>query len=323
MLLTSFLGRNLVLTNGDRFRLLCVQIIMINIRAATERSVEDTLWHAHTLVVKAYKIVIANLQGPSSVVVKRRIEKLYSTSLATSSSFYKTYMQRFCGSGKPKELERVARIVKLDGLPADLKVPAQVADPEVEQYFKHSFHKTLVYLGDLSRYRTLLRPRDRSFNAALTYYALANELMPESGYGYHQSGVIYAEAHNHLEIVYNMYRAVACDYPHPLGKTNLEREFRDLRLQKAGGARGPVDAMISWFVKLHAFYYEGEEFTGRKEMEDEVDNHLSTALKTADGPAIDGVLLKMVLINIVAYVAAKDKVQGRCYEFFRVLSRHS
>lgn len=294
-----------------RYRLLCLQIIMVDIRAAKERNVEDILWQTHVLVTKTYRKVIGNLQGPGSVVVKRKIEKLYLTYLTTSQSFYRTYVQRFCGSYKVKELERVARVVKFDELPADMQAPVQVVDPEVEELVNLSFHQTLIYLGDLSRYRTLLRPKDRSFDAALTYYALASELMPESGSGYHQTGVIYAEAHNHLEIVYNMYRAIACKWPHPLGKVNLEREFRDLRQQKTGGARSPLEAMVSWFVKLHAFYYQGEEFTGSKEMEDEVDNRLATALKTANGPGIDGILLKMVLINIVAYIVAKDKVQGK------------
>ncbi|KAK3357654.1 hypothetical protein B0T25DRAFT_566915 [Lasiosphaeria hispida] len=291
-----------------KFRLFCLEIIMADIRAANQKGVEDALWQIHCLVTKAYRKVTGSLQGLGLAVLKRKVEKLYVAYITTSQSFYRTYLQRFCGSYKMKELERVARLVKFEQ-PAVNQVPVNAADPEVEALITISFHKTLIYLGDLSRYRTLVRSRDRSFNSALTYYALANEIIPESGYGYHQSGVIYAEAHNHLEIVYHMLRAIACDQPHPLAATNLEREFRDLRELKAGGARGSQEAMVSWFVKLHAFYFNGQEFTERKELEDEVDHRFAMALKAGGESNIDMVLLKMILINITAYVVGMDKIR--------------
>ncbi|KAK0710963.1 hypothetical protein B0H67DRAFT_270148 [Lasiosphaeris hirsuta] len=291
-----------------KFRLFCLEIIMSDIRAANQKGVEDALWQIHCLVTKAYRKVTGSLQGSGLAVLKRKVEKLYIAYITTSQSFYRAYLQRFCGSYKMKELERVARLVKFEQ-PALNQVPVNAADPEVEALITISFHKTLIYLGDLSRYRTLIRSRDRSFNSALTYYALANEIIPESGYGYHQSGVIYAEAHNHLEIVYHMLRAIACDQPHPLAATNLEREFRDLRELKAGGAKGSQEAMVSWFVKLHAFYFQGQEFTERKELEDEVDHRFAMALKAGSESTVDPVLLKIILINITAYVVGMDKIR--------------
>ncbi|KAK0645936.1 hypothetical protein B0T16DRAFT_457921 [Cercophora newfieldiana] len=288
------------------YRLYCLEIIMLDIRtaAAEDMKVESCLWQTHVNVTKAYRNVINRQQGPNLAVLKRKLEKQYIGFLTTSLSYYRAYLQRFCGRYKSKELERVARRVKFDDLSAPAVAPIANTDPEVLKLVNYSFHMTLICLGDLSRYRALVRSKDRSFDAALTYYSLANEMMPDAGHGYHQSAVIYAEAKNHLEIVYNMYRAMACDRPHPLAKQNLEREFRDiLHPSGGGGAKGSLETMVKWFVKLHAYYYKGEAFAGRKELEHEVDHRLSMALKTGGEAGVDNTLLKMVLINITAYVA--------------------
>ena len=298
--------------NHPRYRLYSLQIIWVDIRAAAaeDRKIESCLWQTHVNITKTYRKVISWLHEAGLAVLKRKVEKQYTGFLMLSLSFYRAYLQRFCGHFKVKGLDRVARKVKFDDPLGPAEVPSRNADPEVLELVNASFHRTLIYLGDLSRYRALVRSKDRSFETALTYYTLANELMPESGYGYHQSGVIYAEAENHLEIVYNMYRAMACDRPHPLAKQNLEREFRDLRQQKGGGgAKGSLDAMVNWFVKLHAFYYKGDEFPGRKELEGEVDHRLAMTLKADNEGDVDKILLKMVLINITAYVAGMAGIQ--------------
>jgi protein SMG7 len=285
----------------------------MDIRAASakERQVEQTLWQTHVNVTKAYRKVVGRLQGPSLAVSKRKVEKQYVGFLMTSLSFYRTYLQRFCGSYKFRELERVARKVKFDDLPGTSVTPVKDAEPEILEHINASFHRTLIYLGDLSRYRALVRSKDRSFDTALTYYALANEMMPESGVGYHQCAIIYSETKNHLEIVYNLYRCIACERPAPLAKQNLEHEFRDiLQPVGGGGAKDSHEAMVKWFVKLHANYYQGEEFTGRKELEDEVDHRVAMALKSGGEAGIDNILLKMVLTNITAYDAGQAAIKA-------------
>ncbi|KAK1756087.1 hypothetical protein QBC47DRAFT_400989 [Echria macrotheca] len=306
-------GFDLVEEALPNFRLSCLQIIMADVLFAKENNVEEILWATHIYVAKTYRKVISNLHG-DFIVLRRKVTKLYHTFLKTSQSFYRAYLQRFCGSYKMKDLERVAQVVKFD-TPIEEVVPVKDADPEVQKAVDLSFHKTLIYLGDLSRYRTLLRPQDRTYEPALTYYALASELMPESGHGYHQAAVIYSEINDRLGLVYSLYRALACDKPHPLAQKNLEREFRDLREPKQGSARpgglhDPVEAMVSWFVKLHAYYFQGDEFTASKEMEAEVDNRLTRTLKSGAGANTDNVLLKMVLVNITAYVVGKQRVQA-------------
>lgn len=289
------------------YRLACIETIWPDLRAAKERSVEDALWQTHTQVTKAYRKVLARLHGHEHAVLRRKLERLYSAYLKTAQYFYRGYLQRVCARYDMKDLKRIARQAELDEIPVPDTDKVDAAATKLEEIVRDSCHKTLIYLGDLARYRTLLRPKDRKWEGALAYYFLANDLIPESGYGHHQCGVIYVEAEDHLQVVYHFYRAMVCDMPHPNAPANLEREFRDLQKRKGGEIK---HALATWFVKLHAFYYQGKEFAERKELESEVDHRLALAMKSGTGLGSETDLVKIVLINITAYAISQEKIRG-------------
>lgn len=290
------------------YRLACIETIWPDMRAAKEKGVEDALWQTHAHVTKAYRKVLGMQQGHSHAVLRRKLEKRYLAYLRTAQYFYKGYLQRVCARYDMPDLRRIARLADLDEMTVPDTEKVDPAAAQLEDVVRASCHKTLIYLGDLARYRTLLRAKDRRWDIALAYYSLANDLMPESGYGHHQSGVIYVETDDHLQIVYHLYRALACDIPHPNASTNLEREFRDLRKRRSTGIK---HALVGWFVKLHAFYYQGKEFAERQELEDEVDHRLTVAMKMGQGLDSDEDLLKIILINICAYIAARERTRGK------------
>ncbi|KAK4123203.1 hypothetical protein N657DRAFT_634392 [Parathielavia appendiculata] len=295
----------------ENYRLACIETIWPNIRAANDKAAEDVLWQTHTLVTKAYRKVLSRLQGNDHVVFRRKLEKVYANYLKTAQYFYRGYLQRVCARYNMNDLQRIARRAELEEMPVPDKDKVNAAAAGLEDVVRGSCHKTLIYLGDLARYRTLLRSKDRQWDGALAYYLLANELIPDSGYGHHQCGVIYVETEDHLQVVYHLYRALACAVPHPNAPTNLEREFRELQKRKSFTTK---HALVTWFVKLHAFYSQGTEFTERKELEREVDHRFTIALKTGTGYGSDTDLLKLVLINITAYVAAHKKIQEKWTE---------
>ncbi|EMR64660.1 putative telomerase activating protein est1 protein [Eutypa lata UCREL1] len=110
------------------------------------------------------------------------------------------------------------------------------------------------------------------------------------------------------QLLYHFYRSISIDKPHQLGLDNLEREFKGIRNNqnsKRFSPKDPSEALVEWFVRLHAFYYDGEPFSQQQELEEEVIHRLELAMK-AEG-FID-ILIKMVLTNIAAYSVAKTKV---------------
>lgn len=274
---------------------------------AADQKVEAALWQTHIILNSVYRKLLNKLSSPQQAVLKHQLEKVYKGFLKTSQFFYKGYMQRMCARYKMPELERIARGAQLNimDVPPEERIDAVAAG--IGQGIISSCHHTLTYMGDLSRYRSLYLPHGRNFDICLTFYSLANDLMPDSGYGYHQMGLVFLEEKKHVEIVYHFYRALAAVKPHPNASSNLEVEFRDLLRRDPPRARNPYDAFTFWFVRLHAYYHRGEHFTQRAELEEEVLHRFKLALKADDfGPT----LLKMVLINICAFQIAQDKISG-------------
>ncbi|KAL2137374.1 hypothetical protein VTI74DRAFT_3314 [Chaetomium olivicolor] len=287
------------------YRLACIETIWIDPRAANEKRAEEAMWTTHALVTQTYRSVLAKSQGTDHVVFRRKLEKFYSTYLKTAQYFYKGYLQRTCARFNMNDLQRIARQAGIDEMAVPDKEKIDPAAAQLEDIVRSSCHRTLICLGDLARYRTLLRPKDRKWDGPLTYYLLANDLIPDSGYGHHQCGMIYIGTEDYLQVVYHLYRAYACKLPHPNAWKNLKRALNDIKTRKCSASK---HALLTWFVKLHAFYSQGKEFAERKELESEVDNRLAVAMKTGTGYGSDSDLLSIILINITAYATARDRI---------------
>jgi hypothetical protein len=66
-------------------------------------------------------------------------------------------------------------------------------------------------------------------------------------------------------------------------------------------------ALIAWFVRLHSKCYKGEDFAEHDELENEVLSQLAIELKER---SLDGMLYKIILINLTAEYFATIQMQG-------------
>ncbi|KAB5570537.1 hypothetical protein GE09DRAFT_711026 [Coniochaeta sp. 2T2.1] len=293
------------------YRLNCIGAVWLDIGYGSKEKIETSLWTTHVSVNAAYRKVKDKYEKSQHMVTKRKIEGLYDKFLKTSQGFYKGYLQRSCA--RYRNLPALQRLVdggivdKLEGLGEGDIVDAVATG--IEKQVLASCHLTLIYMGDLWRYRSQLRhrqPERRDFRPALAYYGLANDLDPKSGYAYHQMGVVSLEQEKHFDIIYYFYRSLAAEQPHPTAAKNLETGFkRVLQSTTTPQGQGPHRVLQDWVVRLHAHFYRGKEFPQHAELEDEVVHRLGLAVKAHD--FADG-LLKLVLINICAYQVAKDKI---------------
>jgi tetratricopeptide (TPR) repeat protein len=238
--------------------------------------------------------------------------------LKTSQYFYKGYIQRLASHFDGlAELRKIAHRLNLNTLSADDLVKVS---EETKHLILLSCHATLLRLGDLSRYRNDIRTKDRSWDTAMSYYGLANDLYPKSGNAFNQMAVISLAEGQHLNAIYHLYRALAIDEPHPAAESNLEIEFKKITKEWASGSRrsvpngtnpggGAAGPLISWFVRLHAKLYKGEEFSGHDELENEVLSQMTVLLKEQP---LEAILDKMVLINIAAEYFAAERLQSKC-----------
>ncbi|POR34824.1 Protein SMG7 [Tolypocladium paradoxum] len=304
-----------------RFRLAFVHTIYIDFKYAAKENTEDALWGLHTSINAEYRRILGRLRHNSHAVEKRKVEKMYNNFLRIAQKFYRGYIQRLSARYDVQELRRVAQGIDVEQMDAGDTISPVSA--ELSRMVLKSCHSTLLRLGDLARYRIQAKRKNTGYETALTYYGLARHLMPQSGFAFHQMGIVNLDQENHLDVVYHFYRAWAVDVPHPNAKSNLEAEFKSLQLPNAAKGRPnpsvPQDAFTMWFVKLHARFYKGETFSQQAELEGEVMHRLEMACRNASS---GDTLLKMALINLSAqdiasasFAEAKTESASRFWQF--------
>lgn len=216
---------------------------------------------------------------------------------------------------------------KLHKLPAQTNIDSKqplnsVVSTQDKQQILLSCHQTLIHLGDLSRYREAelggLGGKERNWGPAIGYYTLAVEIYPDSGTPHNQQAVIARNEGNHFRTLYHLYRSLSAKIRHPLAKQNLELEFKKIlsswkkgELIKTKGGRDSDEggqALVAWFIRLHSGCYKGEEFSGHEELEREVLGQLVLEVRES---ALNGKLLKLVMINVAAEHFATIQLQGK------------
>ncbi|KAG5930382.1 hypothetical protein E4U42_001628 [Claviceps africana] len=292
----------------EKFRLSFVHAIFLDFQWTVKENAEEALWGLHTSINTEYRHIQGRLKQTSHAVERRKVEKSYYNFLRVAQKFYKGYIQRLTARYDVPELKRIA-----EGIEAQQMQDTDQISPvftELRGFVLRSCHSTLLRMGDLSRYRAQARHKNSGYETALTYYGLAHQLNPKSGHPYHQMGIVHRGQGNHLDVVYYFYRSWVVESSHPLSKANLEAEFKSLRLPKARlNASGTQDAFSLWFVKLHALFYQGENFSQQAELEGEIMHRLEMACHSEKSSET---LFKMALVNIAAHhVAAANYAESQ------------
>ena len=195
----------------------------------------------------------------------------------------------------------------------------QPVSPQLQAAVTLSCHQTLIYLGDLFRYRAAERlDKEPDWGPAIGYYALAASLRPESGLAFHQQSVVAFEQGDYLRSTYYLYRSINVIEPHPNAIPNLELQFKKITtgwqkgdLVPKNSPQDPVasrKALLSWFIRFHSLSYNGNLFTGYDELEREVLSRTVTEMKAC---ALDGILSKMSLINFCAQATAGNQFENK------------
>ncbi|KAH6715322.1 hypothetical protein BKA61DRAFT_351459 [Leptodontidium sp. MPI-SDFR-AT-0119] len=295
----------------SQLRISSEAVIFADFEFATAVKAEGRLWDAHTLINGRYRRLMEKVKKQQKNHVERRsLAKHYADFIKTSQFFYKGYIQRLASHFDGLHgLRQIASSLSLSTLTVDRRV--QVS-PQVERLIERSCHSTLMRLGDLSRYRNSFRTKDRSWEPALGYYALANDFCPENGYAHQQMAVIALAEENHLDALYHLYRALSTKEPHQLASGNLEHEFKKIigafERKLPQPKTDKVSMLCGWFVLLHAKFADGVDFTAtREELEREILSRLSLLLKEQ---TFGDTLEKLVIINIAAQYIAVNKATG-------------
>ncbi|KAI1212909.1 uncharacterized protein F4807DRAFT_471473 [Annulohypoxylon truncatum] len=291
------------------FRLACMNVVANDFEYAVGKQVEYHLWQAHVNLNVEYRKIMSRLLAQNQVVVRRKLEKQYRGFLKIAQSFYRVYIQQLSGRYYIPELHQAAYGTDIE-LP-EPPTPNSKPPSQLRAMILKSCQITLVHLGDLVRYRCQMSEKlsNQNFDKAIAYYSLAHTINPDDGSAHHQLAVLYQLQGRHFDIVYHFHRSISVAKPSELGVSNLGREFKGLENSHAGrkGPKDPRETMITWFLRLHAYFFQGEPFSQQAELEEEVLHRLEISLKS---DADEMILRKMIFINIAAYDIALDKVKS-------------
>lgn len=132
-----------------------------------------------------------------------------------------------------------------------------------------SVHSSLVFLGDLSRYREGdEQDSPKNWGPAIGFYNLAKKLVPELGSPHNQLAVIAKIGHSAFSFTYHLYRAVTVAEPFPESAKNIEIGVNKILDGKVKGnsvdgitrkEEKPVAGLLDEFLTIHANYAKGKE----------------------------------------------------------------
>ncbi|KAI5845103.1 hypothetical protein DFP73DRAFT_548114 [Morchella snyderi] len=298
-----------------------VNIVFVDLRFALEQDVEGRIWNKHHKIIERYRNILNQFReanGMKKPVELRKLQTAYINFIKQASRFYRGFVQRLVSHYRVLELDWVVRKFHLSiDIPPD--APAGSCDIDTKNNVIRSCHRTLVFLGDLSRYREAPSTGPKNWGPATGYYTLAKKLVPSSGAPHNQLAVIALNEGSNLSATYHLYRALSVAEPFPEAGDNLGLGFRKvLKAHKAGNLgtnlvrkeEQAVCELIALFVRLHAKCFIGKEFSEYEGLESEMLTQLALDLK--ERTLSNGMLSKLVLINIAAqfYAAERSKERG-------------
>ncbi|KAI4254068.1 MAG: hypothetical protein LQ352_003314 [Teloschistes flavicans] len=260
------------------------------------------------------RYLFRELKGKKKPVEQRKIASLYLKFLKSSQRFYRSYAQalvlRFGGLS---ELEDVAKRFSFECM------SRQNMEASLTNALLRSCHRTLIHLGDLSRYRESeleARKKEKNWGPAIGYYDLAIAINPSSGIPYNQLAIISKAQKEHARTLYNLYRALSAYESPPTAFDNLNLEFKKIREARDQdrlesnpdvSSEDYLSYLQHWFPFLHACCFDGINMIDYRGLECQTLERLAAGLETC--------LLKptfvnqMVLSNIAADFAAGERWQ--------------
>ncbi|KAI5791284.1 hypothetical protein FPQ18DRAFT_367418 [Pyronema domesticum] len=281
------------------------------------------MWDKHHQIIKQYQKTLHHfkvLNGKKRPVELRKRQEDFVGFVKTVTRFYRAFIQRLISHFQIKELEWIITKFHLTSIyfpRSPIEPPSStsiiVCDPKTRDQVIRITHQTLVFLGDLSRYREDHR-NPKNWAPAIGYYTLAKKLIPSVGTPYNQFAVIAINEGSTFSATYHWYRAISVAEPHPLASDNLERSFNKIRKAYQSSKRIPdyprkeeqaVKELLALFVRLHAKCYVSTDSTDYEGLESELLTQLAQDLK--DRNLSNGILTKMVFTNIAAQSFSKKR----------------
>ncbi|CAG8534106.1 12023_t:CDS:10 [Cetraspora pellucida] len=329
-----------------------VGIIFLDYEFAQSKEVEQNLWkYVYYKFIEEFRkrIRTAVTSGGKSKGIHRKLTSSFRSFLQEATGFYYSFIQRLAAHFELKQLDPIIQKFGLTiGIIFDspTNVSQHSYSDDIKQKAVLSCHKSLIFLGDLARYRELQTEKPRkNWSIACDYYNHARHLVPESGNPHNQLAVIATYSADEFSAVYHYYRSLVVRCPFLTAKDNISLLFHKARKSSAdapekiqeapqrdqkenGGRRRfshqrqvssaaqsakirtgeATQAFFSDFIRLHSILYFRTDLESYSELKSAVLNQLKESVLSL---ALDpDQLLKFTAINMAASFVIRHIANG-------------
>ncbi|KAJ3174664.1 hypothetical protein HDU87_007036 [Geranomyces variabilis] len=233
---------------------LAVQILQnsdaVAAASGKEEDLEGNLWKvAHYKIIeefrKAEKGVYSRAKRAGQAADRNELRLLtahFRRFLSEATAFYARFICRLHRTFNLRG-EAIATIIKqlsfavgIDAEDESIVVATPVSDAAASRALK-ACHRSLIYLGDLARYREHHADRKATnWSAAVMFYNMAIRLIPENGNPYNQLAVIASHLGDELRAMECYTRSLAAERPFATASENLQILFEKVNKRSAGSA---------------------------------------------------------------------------------------
>ncbi|CAG8573202.1 12547_t:CDS:10 [Ambispora leptoticha] len=223
------------------------KIIFLDFDFAQVKDIEQSLWkYVFYRVIEEYRKRIrlrTNMQAPTSGgsskgPTARKLIGSFRSFLHEATGFYYSFIQKLA---MHFQLEQLEPIIKRFGLITEALDDSKTSfSDDVKHKAVLSCHKSLIFLGDLARYREMQNERQRkNWNTASDYYYQALQLVPDNGNPHNQLAVIATYNLDDLSAIYRYYRSLVVRYPFLTAKDNLSFMFSKAKKASVESSENP------------------------------------------------------------------------------------
>ncbi|OLL25965.1 Protein SMG7 [Neolecta irregularis DAH-3] len=207
-------------------------VIFLDFEFAVQQEIESKyLWmrchHRVMDVFRKHVEKVRQLNGRQKPVETRKSTNEFSSFLKNASRFYRTFLQRLVSHFRLVELVDIMKSIQLEA--PELDSPCNLPH-HLKRSVLDSVHRSLVYLGDLSRYRAQYsldkKKHGKKWTHAFNYYNLSRFVNPNSGVPFNQLAVLATNDGNILNSTYYCLRALSALEPFPTSRDNMVMGFK-------------------------------------------------------------------------------------------------
>jgi len=207
-------------------------VIFLDFEFAIQQEIESKyLWmRCHHRVMDVFRKHVEKIRqanGRQKPVETRKTTNEFSSFLKNASRFYRTFVQRLVSHFKLVELVDIIKSIQLEA--QGLDSPCNLPD-RLKRSVLDSVHRSLIYLGDLSRYRAQYsldkKKHGKKWSHAFSYYNLSRFVNPNSGVPFNQLAVLATNDGNILNSTYYCLRALSALEPFPTSRDNMVMGFK-------------------------------------------------------------------------------------------------